>query len=293
MQRKALGKGLDALFGPVSESEKREEREDVSATRSIVTVSVNDIIPNRNQPREHFNDDAMDDLRKSIAENGILEPPVVRLKGDFYELIAGERRFRAAKELGFETIDVIVMDSVSDDRMLILSLVENIQRENLNAIEEARAYRTIMDRMKITQEKLSEIVGKNRSTIANTLRLLTLYDEVRTMVADGLIAPGSARPLIAVQERSLQYDLARKIARDNLSAREAEALVKRALNGSNKKQSKELSPFLQAIREDMQRTLGAEVRLKGNDGRGKIEIPYYSRDDLERIIEVMRGGGLS
>ncbi len=156
MQRKALGKGLEALFRTTAEDQETDKG---NSRQRIINIPLNDIIPNRNQPRERFSDEAMEDLKQSIAENGIIEPPIVRRKDEFYELIAGERRFRAAKELNFETIDVILMDVESDDKILVLSLIENIQREDLNAIEEGKAYQQIMNRMGITQEKLAGIVG--------------------------------------------------------------------------------------------------------------------------------------
>lgn len=288
MQRKALGKGLEALFGSYDNEPPSDEK---SSARKIITIPLNDIIPNRNQPRVAFTEEAMEELKKSIAENGILEPPIVRRNGDYYELVAGERRYRAAKELNFGDIDVILMDVESDDKMIVLSLVENIQREDLNAIEEAGAYRQIMNRMSITQEELSGIVGKNRSTIANTLRLLALPEEIQKMVSGGVLAPGSARPLVTVPEKDLQYKLAKRISKEGLSARKAEALVKRAITQTSKIPSqKELSPFLNAIREDLQRLLGTQVKMKGDEGKGRIEIAYYSRDDLERILETLKGG---
>jgi len=287
MQRKALGKGLEALFGPMSDSERREQESEAgSSTRRIIPVPVNDIVPNRSQPREVFDDEAMEELKKSIAENGILEPPVVRRKDDFFELVAGERRYRAAKELGFETIDVILMEVESDEKMIILSLVENIQREDLNAIEEAKAYRQIMDGTGVTQEQLSEMVGKSRSAVANTLRLLSLSKPVQDMVSEGTLAPGSARALVPVEDKSLQLKLARRIAKEGLSSRRAEALVRRVLSrDSAAPLRKRLTPFLEAVREDLQRALSTEVKIKGDDEKGKIEISYYSCEDLERIIE--------
>ncbi len=288
MQRKALGKGLEALFGSYDNEPQSDEN---ASARKIITIPLNDIIPNRYQPREAFTEEAMEELKKSIAENGILEPPIVRRNGDYYELVAGERRYRAAKELNFGDIDVILMDVESDDKMLVLSLVENIQREDLNAIEEAGAYRQIMNRMSITQEELAGIVGKSRSAVANTLRLLALPVEIQKMVSDGVLAPGSARTLVTVPEKDLQYKLARRISKEGLSARKAEALVKRAISQTSKMPSqKELSPFLNAIREDLQRILGTEVKMKGDEGKGRIEIAYYSRDDLERILETLKGG---
>lgn len=290
MHRKVLGKGLDALFRPVGESPAEEER--TTSARRIATIPLNDIVPNSHQPRERFSEDGMEDLKRSIAENGILEPPVVRRKGDFFELIAGERRFRAARELGFESIEVIVMDVESEDRMLVLSLIENIQREDLNAIEEARAYREIMDRMEVTQEELSRVVGKSRSTVANTLRLLNLNSRVQDMVSEGMLAPGSARPLVAVQDPALQQRLAQKIASDGLSARKAEELVRSELERASKTPFRPAPPsvFLERIREDLQRSLGTVVKIRGDEGKGKVEIEYYSTDDLERILETLRTG---
>ncbi|MBT4484818.1 MAG: ParB/RepB/Spo0J family partition protein, partial [Candidatus Latescibacteria bacterium] len=246
MQRKALGKGLEALFGPNATEQGTEEK---TVSRSLIAVPINDIIPNRNQPRENFSIEAMEELKKSIEENGILEPPVVHRNGELFELIAGERRFRAAKELGFDSIDVIIMDVRSEQRTLVLSLIENIQREDLNAIEEARAYQQIMNTMNITQEKLSGIVGKSRSTVANTLRLLALSEDVQAMVSDGVLAPGSARALVTVEDKNLQLQLARNIASGGLSSRKAEELVGRALTQKPKKSTQiELSPFVEASR---------------------------------------------
>ena len=291
MQRKALGKGLEALFIKTAEDQETDKG---TSMRRIINIPLNDIIPNRNQPRERFSDEAMEDLKQSIAENGIIEPPIVRRKDEFYELIAGERRFRAAKELNFETIDVILMDVDSDDKILVLSLIENIQREDLNAIEEGKAYQQIMKRMGITQEELAGIVGKSRSAVANMIRLLSLSESVQMMVCDGLLAPGSARALISVQNDGLQYTLARKIAGEGLSARKAEELVKRSLTPKpNPSGKNELSPFIQSVREELQRILGTEVKIKGNDGKGKVEIEYYSNEDLERILETLKGEPLS
>ena len=288
MHRKALGKGLDALFSTNLTKEAFGE-DGKDAARRIIKVSVNDIVPNREQPRERFSDEGMDDLKRSIAENGILEPPVVRRMGDFFELIAGERRYRAAKELNFDTLEVIVMDVESDEKMLILSLIENIQREDLNAIEEGGAYLQIMTTMNLTQEELAEVVGKSRSTVANTVRLLNLSDSVQELVREGNLAPGSARALVTIEDVSLQYRLARKIATENLSARQAEALVKRTISHTPRMANqKELPPHLEDTRLAMQRILGTEVKIKGTDRKGKIQIDYYSREDLERIVEAIR-----
>ena len=289
MHRKALGKGLEALF-PTNGEQLAEDR---SAARKIIIVPLKDIMPNSEQPRERFSEEAMEDLKLSIAENGILEPPVVRRKGDFFELITGERRYRAARELNLETIEVIVMDVKSDEKMLVLSLIENIQREDLNAIEEANAYRQIMERMEATQDDLSRIVGKSRSAVANTLRLLNLPDRVQDMIREGKLAPGSARALVPVEDSDIQYKLAVKIAHEGLSARNAEELVRHTLSHIPRHEPKKPpSVFLEHIREDLQRVLGTVVRIKGDEAKGRVEIEYYSADDLERIIETFRGDGL-
>ena len=290
--RKALGKGLDALF---QQHVQEYETPGTAAPsgRRIVTVPIRDITPNRNQPREYFANEAMHELKQSIAEHGILEPPVVRRNGAVYELIAGERRFRAARELNFDTIEVIVMDVETDDKMLVLSLIENIQRENLNAIEEGRAYLAIMERMETTQEELAGIVGKSRSAVANTMRLLTLPQQVQDMVSAGRIAPGSARALITVNDEELAILLAEKIAAEGLSARKAEELVKKALAPAPEKPAPAaMPPLVEAVREDLQRRMGTVVRIKGNNGKGRIEIEYFSTDDLERILETLKGGPL-
>jgi len=290
MHRKALGKGLDALFRTSTEAMS----EDRPTVRRIVTVPLKDIIPNSEQPRERFSEEGMEDLKRSIAEHGILEPPVVRKKGDFFELIAGERRYRAARELNLESIEVIVMDVESDERMLILSLIENIQREDLNAVEEAKAYRQIMDRTGSGQEEVAKMVGKSRSAVANTLRLLGLPPEVQDMISEGALAPGSARALAVVEDPDLQRKLAEKIAKDGLSARKAEDLVRLTLARVPRiREESRRSVFLDRIREDLQRSLGTVVRIRGDEEKGKLEIEYYSTDDLERILETLRSDGVS
>lgn len=292
MPRKALGKGLDALFTQ-DETEVQVPEREAARGRRIMSVALGDLVPNASQPREHFSDDSLEELKQSIKENGILEPPVVRRKGDFFEIIAGERRYRAARELGLDSIDVIVMDEVTDDQVLVLSLIENIQRENLNALEEARAYRQIMEKMDLTQEGLSAVVGKSRSTIANTLRLLSLSERVQNLVFNGELAPGSARPLITVEDHDLQYRLARKIADNGMSARQAEDLVKKSLNPAlKKKTAQSLPPIVEEVRADIQRRFGTAVMIRGSEKRGKIEIPYNTMSELEDILEILKGDSL-
>ncbi len=288
MQRRALGKGLEAIFGGIdTDGDARDSSTGLG--RRLLKVPVTDIVSNHNQPRRNFDEAAMAELCRSIEENGILEPPVVRRAGDVFELVAGERRYRAARMLGMEKIEVLVAE-VDDRDMLVLSLIENIQREDLNAIEEALAYRRIMDESQVTQEQLANVVGKSRSTVANTLRLLNLAEEVRAMIRDGRLAPGSARPLVSVENRVLQIRLAQKIAAEGLSARQAEALVKRALaeeHPAPAPKAPAFSPHVEQIRENLQRILGTAVAFRGSEEKGRIEIAYYSGEDLERILEVI------
>ena len=286
MHRKALGKGLDALFKP----DYLNDVPDSDSPRQIITVSINDILPNPQQPRKKILAESLEELKQSITENGILEPPVVRRKEGFFELIAGERRFRAAKELDFKTIEVILMDVDSDEKMLVLSLIENIQREDLNAIEEAKAYNKIMNRMKLTQDELSNVVGKSRSTVANTLRLLSLTESVQDMVSDGKLAPGSARALIPIRDEDLQISFAGKIAAEGLSARKAESLVKRTLTHKPRvSPPKSVSPDVESFREDLQRVYGTSIKIRGSEDSGKIEIAYHSRDELKHFLETLKG----
>jgi ParB family transcriptional regulator, chromosome partitioning protein len=295
MPRKALGKGLDALFNPGADTPSETARQNIpdedSSKRRIISIPLKDIIPNREQPREHFSDEGMEDIKKSIAENGIIEPPVVRRNGDFFELVAGERRFRAAKELKYDTIEVILMDVESEEKMMVLSLIENIQREDLNAVEEGKAYQNIMDKMNLTQEELSSIVGKSRSSVANTLRLLNLSERVQAMIRNGSLAPGSARALVPVEDGEIQYKLAQKIARDGLSSRKAESLVKHELAEKKPAPAAQpvFPPIIENFRVDVQRLVGSEVKIKGNALKGKIMIDYYSEEDLVRILESIKG----
>lgn len=282
MERKVLGKGISAL---IPEKEPgREER--------VLYVSVEQVKPNPLQPREIFDTQGMEDLTQSIKEKGLLQPLLVRRKGDTYELIAGERRLRAAKALGIKEIPVIVRDAQDQDS-LELALIENIQRENLNPIEEARAYQYLIDKFKITQERLSEVLGKARASVANMLRLLKLPQEIQEEIRNGRISFAHGRVLLEIGDINHQRRLSREIISKGLSVRELENLIKsHPLRMRRAKPGRQGAgePYLVVLEEELQHILATKVRIIKRQKRGHITIEFYSQADLERIIGRLRGG---
>jgi ParB family chromosome partitioning protein len=275
MPKRALGRGLEALI-PLREEGFEKE------------VPVKTISPNKYQPREQFNPEKLKELTASIKEKGIVQPILVRVKGRGYELIAGERRLRAARKLGLKKIPVVIKD-VPDEEMLELSLIENIQREDLNPIEEARAYRRLIKEFGLTQSSLAKKVGKERPSIANTLRLLGLPGEIQLDVSRGTISSGHARALLGLG-KARQAEVNKRIKRRGLSVREAEELVsrlKRKRPPSTPKKRVRKDAQILALEEELMKTLGTKVRITQRRGKGKIEIEYYSPEDLERILELL------
>lgn len=279
---KALGKGLEALIPGVSLSEG-----DVTISDSIIHIKIDSIIPNKYQPRHVFREEKISELANSIKHNGLVHPLLVRRKEKGYELIAGERRLRAAKAAGFTEIPAIVKD-VDDIEMFELSLVENIQREDLNPLEEAEAYRLLMERFNLNQEDLSKRIGKDRSSVANMLRLLKLPDEVKGEILNGSISAGHARAIMGLESLEDQESLARRIAVEKLTVRETEEVVKK-LRKISITTTKQKNIHVVEAEEELQRTLGAHVNIKYRRGKGSIEVKFYSDDDLQRIINVMKG----
>ena len=284
MERKALGKGLSALIPEkVVEGEMRKEE--------IVYVQSGQIKPNPFQPREDFDQSSIEELSQSIKEKGVIQPLLVRRRGDNYELIAGERRFRAANILGLKEIPVIVRD-VSDQDSLELALIENLQREGLNPIEEAHAYQHLMDKFKVTQEKISEVLGKARVTITNTLRLLKLPHEIQAEMKKGRISFAHGRALLEIEDANHQRKLVQDIITKGLSVRELESLIK----GSRPKLIKrkigqgQREPLVAILEEQLQHALATKVRISKRKKRGHINIEFYSQEDLERIVNVIKGG---
>ena len=299
----ALGLGKNVLAGaPKTDTPVRAEETPAAASavpENPTEISVEVIVPNRFQPRREFDEAALEELRESIARHGILQPLSVRAVGDGkYELIAGERRLRAARLAGRATVPVVVR-TASDAEMAEMALIENIQREDLNPIEEARAYEQLLTKFRLSQEELARRVARSRSAIANSVRLLRLADEVQAFVANGVLTMGQVRPLLTLGSAALQREAAEYIQEHELSARGAEALVKRLVKDPNalKKAAESAPPkrtpdiFVREAEERLTRSLGTKVRIQEGreQGKGRLEISYFSADDLERLLGLLTG----
>ncbi len=288
---RGLGRGLEALFGAFDEenSYNNVTTQKIEKTTSGVTeLEIGKIKPNPNQPRKNFDIDALNELAASIKIHGIVQPIVVNKQGnDEYLIIAGERRWRAANICGLKTVPVIVKN-YTDKQVKEISIIENLQREDLNPIEAARAIKELMDEYGLTQEAVSERIGKSRSNIANTLRLLTLYPDVIKLVEDGKLTSGHARCLVVIEDKNQQIKLAQTAVSKNLNVRDLEKMVKNYTNPTKKviireEQSLELKELI----NQMQKTFATKVSAIGNDNKGRIYIDYYTRDDLDRIAELL------
>jgi ParB family transcriptional regulator, chromosome partitioning protein len=287
LPKKGLGRGLSAL-PDASEAKANGRDENIS-----YEVAVERITPSPFQPRRTFDEAKISELASSIRNQGIIQPLVVRRKGDQYELIAGERRWRAAMKAGLGHVPVVVRDA-SDHDALQLALVENLQREDLNPIEEASGYRRLQEEFQWSQEEMAEKIGKSRSAIANSIRLLALPHEIQQEIAAGTLPAGQARALLALQSEPLIVSACREVIAKGLSTREAEKLVRHLKFGKRRRREASLDPNLHSVVENMQRALGTRVRLlpKSRSAKGKIEIEYYSLPDLERIIQTITGSQL-
>ena len=292
-RQRRLGRGLEALIPAASDTG--------SATATDVRrIPLSSIRANPFQPRREFRPDELAELESSLRASGLLQPISVRRRGEAYELIAGERRVRAATNLGWIEIQAIVRDF--DDRtMLVLALVENLQRTNLNALEEARGYRRLIDEFQLTQQQVAEAVGKDRTTITNLLRILALPDEILGLVEQGTLSPGHARALLALAEPGSAAVLARLTVKDGISVRELEQRVRDANTGATpgtpttktagQAPVKKQSPVLRSIEDDLRRYLQTDVRVStSGDNRGKIELSFFSTDDLERLLDLILRG---
>lgn len=295
IKKKGLGKGLDSLI-PDNKSMKSvtsektvESKEDVAAKSGVQVMKINEVEPNRDQPRKNFDEDALLELSDSIKQFGVLQPLLVRKRKDYYEIIAGERRWRAAKLAGVKEVPVIEKE-YTDQEILEIGLIENIQRENLNPIEEAIAYKRLLEEFKLKQDEVAERVSKSRTAVTNSMRLLKLSDKVQQMIIDDMISTGHARALLAIDDPELQYTLANKIFDEKLSVRETEKLVKEIKNPKKPKEKKPVanSFIYQDLEEKMKSVFGTKVSIasKGK-GKGKIEIEYYSDDELEHLFDMM------
>ena len=285
LPKKGLGRGLGALIPGAS-----EPRLETDGGALSFRVEVDRITPSPFQPRRTFDEAKIDELAASIRNQGIIQPLVVRRKGDGYELIAGERRWRAAMRAGLAQVPIVVRDA-SDHEALQLALVENLQREDLNPIEEANGYRRLLEEFQWSQEEMAEKVGKSRPAIANSMRLLSLPTEVQQEVSSGNLPAGQARALLGLHSEPLILSAYREVLAKGLSTRETEKLVRHLLLGRRRRRQVPLiDPDLRSIVEELQRLLGTRVRLlpKARSARGKIEIEYYSLPDLDRIIQTIK-----
>ena len=320
VKKKGLGRGLDALF-PEKPAEKKpvpkpitkevnpkQEAESVKTTvpasdkkemtadaptevkKTEMLVIISKVEPNRTQPRKQFDEDALVELSESIKQFGILQPLLVSDKGDYYEIIAGERRWRAAKLAGLKEVPVIIKE-FNDQQVVEISLIENIQREDLNPIEEAMAYKRLINEFKLKQDSIAERVSKSRTAVTNSLRLLKLDERVQQMLIDEMISAGHARAILAIPDKDKQASVAMKVFDEKLSVRETEKLVKHIVEPPKKKAEKQVNTaedaIYESLEEKMKGIVGTRVFIhRKKNNKGKIEIEYYSRDELERIIEL-------
>ena len=320
VKKKGLGRGLDALF-PEKPAEKKpvpkpitkevnpkQEAESVKTTvpasdkkemtadaptevkKTEMLVKISKVEPNRTQPRKQFDEDALVELSESIKQFGILQPLLVSDKGDYYEIIAGERRWRAAKLAGLKEVPVIIKE-FNDQQVVEISLIENIQREDLNPIEEAMAYKRLINEFKLKQDSIAERVSKSRTAVTNSLRLLKLDERVQQMLIDEMISAGHARAILAIPDKDKEASVAMKVFDEKLSVRETEKLVKHIVEPPKKKAEKQVNTaedaIYESLEEKMKGIVGTRVFIhRKKNNKGKIEIEYYSRDELERIIEL-------
>lgn len=295
IKKKGLGKGLDSLIPDnksiksVTPDKSVEAKKEAEEKAGVQTMKINEVEPNRDQPRKNFDEDALLELSDSIKQFGVLQPLLVRKRKDYYEIIAGERRWRAAKLAGVKEVPVIVKE-YTDQEILEIGLIENIQRENLNPIEEAIAFKRLLEEFNLKQDEVAERVSKSRTAVTNSMRLLKLSDKVQQMIIDDMISTGHARALLAIDDPELQYTLANKIFDEKLSVRETEKLVKKIKNPKKPKEKKvmENAFIYQDLEEKMKGVFGTKVSIasKGK-GKGKIEIEYYSDDELEHLFDMM------
>lgn len=303
--KRGLGRGLDNLIptdeagaqkgGSQKNAAEKEVREIIRKVEQ--TLNINRIEPNKNQPRKHFDEDALTELAESIKQFGVIEPLVVTKRKDFYELIAGERRWRAARLAGLKEVPVVIKD-YSDQEVVEIALIENIQREDLNPIEEAHAYERLIKEFNLKQDEVAERVSKSRTTITNSLRLLKLTERVQQMLIDDMLSTGHVRALITIEDTDLQYETALYIFDKKLSVRETESYVRRLLSGRPVKNEEsaateeDISFLYKEIEERLKNVLGTKTVIKAkNKNKGKIEIEYYSEDDLERITQLLYHAG--
>lgn len=289
--KRGLGKGLDALIPKGVVDTNTNVMDEKSAAPDKV-VKISKVEPNRDQPRKNFDEDALQGLADSIKQFGVISPILVQDRGDYYQIIAGERRWRAAMMAGLKEVPVIIRN-YTEQEIEEISLIENIQREDLNPIEEAQAYKRLMEKFKLKQDELAERVSKSRTAVTNSMRLLKLTEKVQEMLIEEMISSGHARALLAVEDAEQQYMLAQKAFDESLSVREIEKLVKNINKPKvEKKKAEKQSAYYHDLEEKLKSALGTKVTITAKDNnKGKMEIEYYSMDDLQKILDLLMAEG--
>ena len=284
-----LGKGLNALIPEDTVILEPKKGKDKNDDNGYSLIDINLIKSNESQPRKSFDDEKIMELAESIKSNGIIQPLILRKDKDEYIIVAGERRWRAAKYIGIKEIPAVIMD-LTEKQILEISLIENIQREDLNSIEEAIAYKKLISDFDLTQEQLSKRIGKSRVAITNTMRLLNLSEDVQQYIIEGVISEGHGRALLAITDSKLQCELAQNVIDDKLSVRELEFLIRKLKTKSEPSKSKakkETNPYYKEVIERLENYFGTKVNVTNKNNKGKIEIEYYSEEDLQRILEII------
>ncbi len=292
LEKRVLGRGLAALI-PEKQTADNMQALESSIQQGIRNISIEKIKANKYQPREEFDQEALNNLAVSIKEKGFIQPVIVRLKDNEYELIAGERRFRAAKKLGYTEIPAIIKEA-SDLDSLELSIIENIQREDLNPIDQAKAYKRLQEEFKMTQEKVADTIGKDRATVANILRLLNLPVKIQEYVSRGTISMGHARAMLSLTKESEQIRLCTKVIKEDLSVRDTESYVKNIVGDGLKPSPTKINdkdPNLNSIEQELREIFGTKIKILKSKKGGKIEIEFYSDTDMERVITLLKSHG--
>lgn len=291
-KKTGLGRGLNTLIpsAPVKETETEKILKKDEQIKSEVMVPILKVEPNPDQPRSQFDEDALQELADSIKQYGILQPLIVKKHDKFYEIIAGERRWRAAKLAGLKEVPVLIRD-YAENEIVEIALIENIQREDLNPIEEALAYKRLMEEFSLKQDQVASKVSKSRAAITNSLRLLKLDPRVQNLLSEEMISTGHARALLAISDPDQQYEIAMKVFDEKLSVREIEKLVKQLAKKKKEspKEDDKVHEFLFAnMEESLKQALGSKVNIKNKNNKGKIEIEYYSKEELDRLVDMLR-----
>ena len=291
-KKTGLGRGLNTLIpsAPVKDTESEKILKKEEQIKSEIMVPILKVEPNPNQPRRQFDDDSLQELADSVKQYGILQPLIVKKHDKFYEIIAGERRWRAAKLAGLKEVPVLIRD-YAENEIVEIALIDNIQREDLNPIEEALAYKRLMEEFSLKQDQVAAKVSKSRAAITNSLRLLKLDQRVQNLLSEEMITTGHARALLAIEDPDQQYETAMKVFDEKLSVREIEKLVKQMSKKKKEtpKEENKVQEFLFAnIEESLKQALGSKVNIKNRNNKGKIEIEYYSKEELDRLVDMLR-----